>query len=353
MSPHICHINLAKGFRGGERQTLLLIRSLSEKVPQTVVVRKGAQLGHALQGIPNVRVMTIGKPFLANLPRLTSFSLIHAHEAHGAHLAFVAKTLFRIPYIITRRVMKTPKNSFFFKKVYTGASRVVAISSQVEHLLRQIDDRMDLTIIPDSFARLKVDPQTVETLKEKYRGKFLIGHVGALVHKDKGQLHIIDAAKTLSTTHPGIHFLFVGDGKDRAVFEKAAQGYENIEFTGFKENVGDYFSIFDLFLFPSLYEGLGSSILDAFDFELPVIATRVGGIPDVIENGRNGILIQPGDDTQIRDRVIELFENKALCNTLGKNAKQSLERFDITHTTDQYYQVYKASIPRNRTRCAP
>jgi glycosyltransferase involved in cell wall biosynthesis len=340
MNPKIFHINLAKGFRGGERQTLLLIKELVGKVDQTVVIRKGAGLSKVLDRIRNIEVIEIKKPFLMNIKKLKHASLVHAHEAKGAHLAFWGQCFFGTPYVITRRVVKSPKNRVFFKKVHMSADRVVAISNQVATAVKTVDPKISCQVIHSSFSSLPVDFEEVKRLRHKYRGKYLIGHVGALVNKDKGQVHIINVAKQLSRMHPEIHFLLLGEGKDKERFMFQAKGCPNIEFTGFKDNIGDYYAIFDLFIFPSLDEGLGSSILDAFFFSVPVIASDVGGIPDLVINHKTGILIPPGDEQALHDNIIRLYSNTYFAKCLGQNGRDSLTPFDIRHTACQYLGLY-------------
>lgn len=341
MTQKICHINLAKGFRGGERQTLLLIKELGGRVDQTVVIRKGAGLSKELRKIRKIEVIEIKKPFLMNIKQLKHASLIHAHEAKGAHLAFFARCFYGTSYVITRRVAKPPKNRVFFKKIHRSADRVVAISSQIAAALKTIDPRIPCQVIPSSFSSLPSDFEEVERLRHKYRGKYLVGHVGALVNKDKGQTHIINVAKELFDRYPNIHFLFLGDGKDKERFMIQAEGCPNIEFAGFKTNIGDYYAIFDLFIFPSLDEGLGSSILDAFFFSLPVIASDVGGIPDLVSNRKTGILIPPGDEQALRDNIVRLYSDTCYAKRLGQNGKDALKPFDIRHTACQYLGLYR------------
>jgi len=336
----ICHINLARGFRGGEKQTYLLIRELADKTKQTVITRKLSKLSTIVKSIPGVDVIEIEKPFIRNVNKLKPFSLIHAHEAKAAHMAFFSHLMYQTPYIVTRRVIKKPKNKFFFKKVHSTSSTVVAISNQIKKNLEALEADICTQVISSSFSKLAVDTSRADQLKKKYTDKFLIGHVGALVNKDKGQIHIINVAKAIVDEYPDIHFLFLGDGIDKDRFLTHAGGCENIEFGGFKDNIGVYYSIFDLFLFPSLDEGLGSAVLDAFYFGLPVIATEVGGIPDMIKHRKTGILIQPRDEQAMFDQIVSLYQNAALRRQLGNNGRHSLARFDIKYTSNQYLELY-------------
>ncbi|MCP4119809.1 MAG: glycosyltransferase family 4 protein [Desulfobacteraceae bacterium] len=336
----ICHINLAKGFRGGERQTFLLVRALSGRVDQTVVVRKGSALAQRLSELNRIKVVEIAKPFFINTLKLGGFSLVHGHEAKGAHIAMLVNLVHKTPYIVTRRVLKVPHTNFFSSMVYRNAKKVVAISNEISRILQQYDKGIGTRVIHSSFARLDVDDASVRQLKDRYDGKFVVGHVGALENRDKGQVYIIEAAKKIACEFPDIHFLFLGSGSDEQSFRERASGFDNIEFAGFKSNIGDYYKAFDVFLYPSLNEGLGSAVLDAFYFELPVITSRVGGIPDMVGDYRTGIFVPPGDAGAIREKVIELYQDGSLCKELGKNGKSSLARFDIAGAAEKYLELY-------------
>ena len=342
--PEICHLNLAKTFRGGERQTYLLIRQLALLFPQTAVVRNGSPLSSKLAQLVNVKVIEIKKPFLFNIFKLKKFDFLHAHEANGAQLAYIAFLFLQVPYLITRRVDNVPGENFFTKQVYRNADKIVAISSKVEQVMRSYDHRINVRIIPSSYASLNFAESSVKELKQKYRDKFVIGNVGALVDSHKGQMQIIKAAEKLSVNYPDMHFIFVGEGRDEKLFRNAAQGCGNIDMVGFKSNVGDYYKLFDVFVYPSHREGLGSAILDAFYFRVPVIASDAGGIPDLVKHERTGLVIKPGQVDRLCESIVRLYKNRGFAEKIGENGYQSLQSFDISKTAEKYADLYNRII---------
>lgn len=348
MNYRICHINLAKGFRGGERQTWLMINALAQnlngKLRQTVVLRKGSPLAPMFAGLANVTVLEISKPFFYNSLRLKGFSLIHAHESKAAHIAYMAHLLYKTPYIITRRVPNPLKNNFFTRNVHVQADRVVAISKEIKRLLTLYDSRIKLDVIYSSFAGLAVDENEVQQLKAAYQGRFVVGCVGALVNRHKGQIHLINVARKMHDQYPDIHFLFLGQGSDEAMFRQAAGNLATIEFAGFKKNIGDYYNILDVFAYPSMYEGLGSAVLDAFYFKVPVVASDVGGIPEMVIDGETGLLAAPQDEDAIYAAIVRLYQDQALGRRLAENAHQTLAQFDINATQKQYLKLYQSLI---------
>ncbi len=338
---HICHINLAKGFRGGERQTWLLINALAGQLQQTVVLRRGSPLKPMLESLPDVSVREIGKPFFIHALPLRGLSLLHAHESKAAHIAFMAHRLYKTPYIITRRVPNPLKTNFFTRGTHVRAATVVAISREIRRLLVDYDKRLDPEVIYSSFAGLPTSENSVRRLQEAYRDRFVVGHVGALVNRHKGQIYIIHTARRMQETHPDILFLFLGRGEDEQWFRQEAADLENVEFAGFKENIGDYYRILDLFVYPSMYEGLGSAVLDAFFFQLPVIATNVGGLPEMVIDGQTGLLVSPRDEAALYDKIVELYQDREKARRLAKNGHQSLQAFDIAAAREKYLQLYR------------
>ncbi len=334
----ICHINLAKGFRGGERQTELLINSLKNEFKQTLIVREDSKL---IERIKDVEIKTIRKPYLLNISKCRECSIIHSHETKASQIALFANIIYKIPYFITRRVPFKPKKNFLNNLLYSRAERVYTLSYAIDKVMRE-NFKLNTKIVPSAKSNLKTT-EKLEELRERFKGKFIIGNIGALVNSHKGQLYIIKSAKKLSYIK-SIHFLIVGEGKDRELYQKASKGLNNITFEGFRDNIGDYLALFDIFLFPSLSEGLGSILLDAMDFKKAIIATNVDGITDIIQDGINGILINPKSEEEITSAILKLYKDKNLREKLSAIAKERADIYSIENLVKYYIKDYKAVI---------
>jgi len=347
---HILHINLAKGFRGGERQTSLLINGLAKLNPslkQSLVVRYDSPLPDFIDNTSNINILKISKPYSLSLlnSQLKSkkkYSLIHAHDAKASHLAYLLSKNTLTPYLITRRINKTPKNNWFSKKVYKQAVCVVVLSSAIQNTIASITSREKIIVIPDMAASLPSSIKEIERIRNTYPGKILIGHVGALVNQDKGQEFLIDAAKKLQKSCPNLVFLLIGEGKDRDKLEAQAKLLNNIKFIGFTSNIGNYLRAFDIFVFPSLQEGLGSTLLDAMEAELPIIASNVGGIPDIIQHDKNGRLISPKNSQAISDSILSLLNNNSLARRLANKGKEDSRQYHPSVISQRYMSVYES-----------
>lgn len=341
----IAHINLAKGFRGGERQTLVLVEELSKLgFMQVVVTRLKSQLAERLVHIQNIEIIQIAKPYMFNLSKIKDVSLLHAHETKGAHFCYFANKIYDIPYMITRRVDKPVKNNLFNIKLYEDAFCTIAISKVIKDKLLQISSTINIKIIPDSLNALVINDTKMMEIKSKFHDKFLLGHVGELDNEDKGQQYLIEAMQSLEKGHPNIHLLLLGKGKDEHTFKNQAKNLNNITFVGFVNNVGDYISCFDLFVFPSLHEGFGSTLLDVMKLEVPIIASNVGGIPDIIKDGQNGILMSPKSATEIEENILRLYHDSVLAKRLSTRAKSDVVEYTPVKITKEYMTLYREMI---------
>lgn len=345
----IGHVNLQAGFRGGERQTELLIRELSARgFKQRLITRNGSALSERLSNLPGLEIREIAKPFMLHSAAAKGCDLLHAHETKAAQFALLVKKFHGIPYVITRRVPKIPKNNFFTRAVYSNATKITALSGAIRNNLLKLDPELDITIIPSMVASLAVNTNKVNALREQFGSKFVIGNIGALVNYHKGQQYLIEAAQCLKGRVSDIAYLFLGDGKDEEWLKSLAAGHEDIYFLGFVDNVGDYIELFDLFVFPSLQEGLGSILLDVMRARKPIIASDVDGIPDLIKHEVNGILVPPGDSRALEQEMERLYTDKALRQRLSEKAATDVQEYYPEKITQRIIDSVYSKITFNR-----
>ena len=338
----LCHLNLARGFRGGERQAQLLLEGLSgQGVNQVLVARAGEPLAECLAGTPGLEISPV-RGLLTALWETRRASLMHAHDGRSVHVASARERISGIPYMLTRRLYIPPRNNLRTRWAYRRAVRIVSVSSAVSRVMADYSPNVRIECIHDATADLPVDLQEVQRIRRRYAGKFLVGHVGALRHKDKGQLFIIEAARGLARRFPDMQFLLVGDGEDAELFRREAAGVGNVSLEGFRTNVGDYLSALDLFVFPSLMEGLGSTLLDAMQFGLPIVASRVGGIPDLVIHDETGLLTPPGSATALRDAISSLYEDRDRMRRLGEAGRRRSALFSAKHMVERYLEIYRS-----------
>ncbi|MEJ2603969.1 MAG: glycosyltransferase family 4 protein [Gammaproteobacteria bacterium] len=330
-------MNLARGFRGGERQTELLIQGLAQHgIRQRLIARRSEPLCERLRGTPDLDVAPVSTIAEA-ARRARPAALIHVHDGRSIQSAALAHALFGLPYIVTRRVDNPIRSNPFTRWMYSRASALIALSEAIAHQLRAFDARLQPEIIPSAWNPIDPDPEQLKALRSSYRGAFVVGNVGALDQAHKGQLAIIAAARSL----PQMLFVLVGSGRDEALLREAAAGLGNVRFTGQVEDVASHLASFDIFAFPSLHEGLGSILLDALRLGVPIVASDVGGIPDIITDEVNGLLIPPGDGRALSAAIERLERETDLRQRLTTAGRRTAEAYSPDAMTEGYAGVYQ------------
>nr|WP_168016689.1 glycosyltransferase family 4 protein [Halomonas salinarum] len=342
----IIHVNLAKGYRGGERQTELLIRALSsyDNAAQWLACRRDSPLRSRLAKVPGLGFIDADHQLAGHgvAGRLQA-DIVHAHDAKAVHWGGLHRLWHGVPYLLTRRVDAPVKDKISNRFCYRGAAKRVAISSLIQRQL-EARDWGEVALIPSALSGLKADPEQAKALRADFPGKYLVGHVGALVDRHKGQRVLLEAARRLERIKPDVQVLFFGQGEDAEALEAEAAGRTNVTFMGFKDNIGDYLPGLDLFAFPSRNEGLGSVLLDVMDAGVPIVASRVGGIPDIVRDEETGLLVPPGDAEALADAIARLHDDAELAKTLIEGASAQLARYTPEAMANAYWGLYQHLI---------
>ncbi|WP_158772368.1 glycosyltransferase family 4 protein [Cobetia sp. L2A1] len=356
---HVRHVNLARGFRGGERQTLNLIADLARRAKPSASGEAGAPIRQSLvclQDSPliselaalelsvTVEVIEISGRFRGHFGQPRA-DIVHAHEAKAVHWAWLHQRLTGTPYLLTRRVPQPVKDKAFNRLTYRAAACRVAISSVIESHLRE-RHWGETALIPSTLAHLPSDTDAVAQLRERFGNiakaeTQVVGHVGALVDRHKGQRLLIEAARLLRESHPQLLFVCLGAGEDEAAFKAESADLDNLIWEGFHTNVGDYLEAFDLFAFPSRNEGLGSILLDVMDHGVPVIASNVDGIPDIVHDDQTGVLVPGGDADALAAAIASLAADAPRRERLVNCAREDLTRFTPCAMGKAYLALYR------------
>lgn len=344
----LCHLNLATGYRGGERQTEILVREFASRgVSQRLVVKRGSVLRQRCERFDNVDVREVAPNPLAAAIAAKGSGVVHAHDGRTVYSGLIAKLLFGIPYVITRRVVAPQSAKFVRRWAYRDAGQLVAISAAVVDSIAKRFDGIDLDIVADAVAGFDANVDETAAIRAKFAGKTLIGHIGALDHSHKGQSSIIDAARLVEHEHTDWQFLICGEGEDRQRYQDEIGDLKNVSLLGWIDNVGDYLASFDVFLYPSLHEALGSSLLDAMQFGLPIVASNVDGIPAVVEDGVNGLLIEPESPKQMVDAINSLLADEGRLPEMRQCNQSRAAQYSVGLMADCYQAIYHRISPRS------
>lgn len=181
---------------------------------------------------------------------------------------------------------------------------------------------------------------TVESLTTN---PFIIGTIAGH-YKTKGLTHALKALLLLpNNVRSNIHYILIGDGPERSILEKYITEHnlsEIVTLTTVAENAAQYLKAFDLFILPSVKEGLSYTLIEARAAGLPIITTTVGGNPEIVTNNETGLLVPPADPQALADAITKLHTDENLRVTLANNARNNIDKFSL-HTmvqeTVQYY----------------
>jgi glycosyltransferase involved in cell wall biosynthesis len=172
----------------------------------------------------------------------------------------------------------------------------------------------------------------------------VVGSVGRL-RQEKGYSILLDAAVLVRARRPDIKFVIVGDGEQAASLRQKAGRLglsSTVLFTGARQDVESLLGIMDLFVLPSLWEGLPTVILESMACGVPVVATDIPGTRELITTGQTGWLARPGDPMSLAACILEALSNPARCAEIVKTARQDVvPHFSMQHIADQYEQIYQ------------
>ncbi len=351
----IAHVNLARNFRGGERQTVLLMRYLKKAYPeikQLLICRKGSAIPSYVSDIKDLEIHEISHSISGHFKLDKCADIIQAHEAKATQWVAIQHSLYKIPYVITRRVPQRLKNNFFNRYVFNNAATIISISQAIRESIiasfgRTVNLGGRLRLIYSVLAHMEADPKKVAQIKEQYKGCAVFGHIGAYVDKHKGQMVLIKAAKEFLKKHPNCRFVFLGYGEDENLFREASKDTPQIEWLGFHKDVVNYIESMDFFIFPSRNEGLGSVLLDIMDHKVPIIASNVDGIPEVVHDEETGLLFSNGDSAELLQKMERLYADSELQKKLKENAYNNLSKFRPEYMAERYMELYQEILNKN------
>ena len=279
-------------------------------------------------------------------------NLIQTHAYKSNVIGFLLKVLCGLPWIgfahgYTDDNPKVRIYNRIDRAVLRYADRVVAVSHAmktllIKHGLPAEKIQVIYNGIDKGGAAFLESSDTIRQRHGLSPKQKIVGVIGRL-NPEKGQMVFLKAMEQTALKCPEARALLLGDGQERALLERYCHEHglgDRVIFTGYRENIADYYQLFDLLVLPSLSEGLPNVALEAMSFGIPVLATAVGGVPEVIQNG-NGILVPPGDPEALSERMTELLGNHSLRQTIGLKGKDSLyPRFSPTHRARQILNLY-------------
>jgi len=348
---------------GGITSYLLTVsRALMARGYEVVVASSGGnmvpelELAGAVHLTLNLRTKSVLSPKLpaaigrvCREVRARGITVIHAQTRVTQFLAAIVSRMTRVPYVTTCHGFFRPR--LWRKAVPCWGQRVIAISDQVANHLRR-----DFDVAPERIRVIRngidldrflpADPQTRAQQQERRgcRNRKVIGIIARLSDV-KGHHVLIEALNLLKADVPDVKLLIVGEGRQETALKQQVADLGLTEWVDFYPVVNqttEFLSAFDCFVMPSLQEGLGLSVMEAQAAGLPVIASRVGGIPSLIRDGETGILVQPGHVRQLSEALRRVLTDPDMAGRLGEQARHEAERcYGAEQMAQELIDVYR------------
>jgi L-malate glycosyltransferase len=386
----VCHIMSADLWAGAEVQLATTAASLMNQpgVQLSAVLLNEGQLASELRrlGVPvavvdETRTNALGIVFaLVKFLREQRIELVHTHRYKDTVLGLMAARIAGVPHAVrTMHGLREPMTGWAHVKfgVYEAlekralhycADQVIAVSKHMAGILRRsgypadrithIHNGIDVGAVrstrhqQDVRRELGVDPET-----------YLIGTVGRL-SPVKGHSGFLRAARLVLHKQPRAKFLIVGDGPLSAELHAMAVALRidgACLFAGHRTDVHDLLSAMNVFVLPSLSEGIPMALLEAMALGVPVVATSVGGVPEVVRHGVNGLLVHSADERALADACAALTLDRDLAERLSANGRRTIEEaFSGTRSCEALTRVYQEvasaedagdfGVPSRRTR---
>lgn len=352
-------INEEKNWGGAEVYTLNLSQTLQKRGLYTViVVNSNSKIKEKLKvSIPVEEVPMRNELDLEAILKIKSLiskhkiNIVHTHTQRDHVLAsFAAKSL-AVKNIFRSQHIHYPNGcSMLAKMAYNKlTTNIFCVSNSIKNnLLNSLIKKELLQVIYTGIDSEEFEPYLNDRnfrLREGISDDTIaIGCVGNLF-PTKGQDYLIKAVKIVSLKYPNLLLYLAGHGNQRPILEKLAKDLEiskKVKFLGFRDDVPPIVSSMDIMAVPSVWEEpAGLSNIEAMFMRKPLVASRVGGIPELVNDGKTGLLVRPKDENELAQGLIKIIENPEFGKTMGENGHLRVKQ-NFTHEkmTDRVIQAY-------------
>lgn len=306
--------------------------------------------------------------YIHTLVQEREVEIIHAlmdYSTNTAAASFVSKVT-DIPFVYNVQGMGTRTGRFVVdalaecydwtieRFISRNAKKLILLSKSLISRTRKLGvPDSKIVVIPSGVDGAHYNPERHEVKRKasQLRDEFgvhnevVVGFVGRL-YPAKGLTYLFSAVKRIQSKHPNITLLVVGDGAQRNELEAMSRKLKvRTIFAGWQRDTVPYYSLMDIFVLPSLFEGLPNVILEAMAMRKAVIATKVGGNPDVLSDGENGFLVPAQNVQRLTLALEKLIADENLRIQMGTINRQKIEEhFLWSKTTDRVEKVYSECI---------
>lgn len=348
------------GIGGAEKQLVEIVKRLDKDKYDAMVccLTRGGPFEDELKQ-EGIRYSILWKRFkfdfsvifkLVRLLRIEKVDILHTYMFTSNSFGRVAGAVARVPKIVvSERCVDIWKNKFHFlidRILLHWTDKVICVSNGVRKFYVDkidISDEKAVTI----YNGLAIEHcHTNADITKKYglcSGNRIIGTIGRLTLQ-KGLKYLIHSAAIALRQTPQIKLFIIGDGPEKKNLVKLVNNLgisERVIFTGFQKDVMPFLKVMEIFVLPSLFEGLPNVVLEAMAFEKPVVAINIPGVDEVVTDGETGVLVPPRSPESLADAIIELLNNEGKARRMGISGRERVEKyFNIELMVEKYENVY-------------
>jgi len=340
---------LMAGHLAGRGHEVHVVTSLDEGLPE-----ESCEKGFYVHRIPLIKIPVFYTLFfwyaIIRMIGKIEPDLVHAQDLGIGMPALISKKMYNIPYLVWAQGfydIYSPDGftKLFLKPVIKNADSAIALTEDMKGVMQNIYHR-DIAVLPNgiNLAEYIDEPG----IKDKTTPGKVILFVGRL-DSVKGVQYLIRAMKRVHTKIPKARLIIVGDGPEREMLESLSLqlGIQKaVQFIGKvpHEKVKIFMQQADIFVLPSLCEGFPGVIIEAMACGLPVVSSRVGGIPEIITNDANGYLADAKDAESIADYLLLLLQDEKLRKKISYNNKQLVKKYSWENVIVRLERLYQLSI---------
>ena len=346
------------GMTESERETLTAAKQLAEDrgvrfIPLASLVRRISPLHDLMAFCTLLRCIRRERP-----------DIVHTHTSKAGILGRLAARLAGAPHII-----HTPHGHVFYghfgrlasalflaleRRFACFTDKMVALTptERQDHIDLGVGCAQDIVTIHsgvdlDSFAAQGLDAAVEKASLGLDPTRPLVGFAGWLL-PIKGPMHLLNAMESVWQIHPDANLVFVGKGALEAELRQKAGrlGADGrVAFLGWRDDLNEIMPLFDVFVLPSLNEGMGRVLVEAMAAGRPIVASRVGGIPDLVRHGVNGLLVPARDEIQLADSISWLLSNPDKAARMGAAGRRKCGEFGLCEMVSGLDGLYRSLLP--------
>jgi glycosyltransferase involved in cell wall biosynthesis len=353
-------VDLGREYRGGQHQALLLLQGLRERghtpeliaVQDSILASRAKDAGFVVHVVDSTSRRFASAWKIRSLVRGRRVDLVHANEPHALTAAWLARAHRHTPLVVSRRLTLPLSSGYFSQMRYRAAARIIAVSHCVEQAVIQsgLPTGRALVIydgveIPSGISQ--AERRDARNLLGIPQQACCIGNVAAFT-QEKGHALLLEAFARVHTPFPGCLLLLRGDGPDLPKVRELARQLgllDAVKFLPTTIGLGAAFAAMDIFAFPSREEALGTALLAAMAHSLPVAATARGGIPEVVNDGKNGLLVEDYEPEKFAAALSRLLTQSEEASRLGNAARETIAaRFSAHRMIDGTLHLYESLV---------